>query len=45
MFENVFWLIVLFLVSSFILGFMSYGLIDMDKNVEKPKEDSASPAS
>lgn len=53
MFENIFWLIVLFLVSSFILGFMSYGLTDMNKNTEKPEEMSeekavettASPAS
>ena len=53
MFENIFWLIVFFLVVSFILGFMSYGLADMNKNADKPEENleekaeetTASPAS
>lgn len=53
MFENIFWFIVFFLAVSFILGFMSYGLVDMNKNTEKleekPKEKAeeaiASPAS
>ena len=38
MFENIFWLIVFFFVVSFILGFISYGLADMNKNTEKPKK-------